>query len=295
MFNKGSLFSFLAILLWSTLEITGKAIGSAVSPLYITIWRFVIGGVVVFLCGIIMKELQWKRYSLKDIWCMSYPGILNIALSMLFLQLGIYYGKASLTAILISTNPLFVAFFAYWLLKEHLPRKQLIGILIGLAGILVIIGGEKEIWNTGGNILIGTIFGLLASITFAFYTVASKSAVRAYGSYLFNSVSFLAGTIVLILGAFILGEPVSVPKTTESAWLLLYLGVAVTGLAYVFFFEGLRRLPAANVAKFFFLKPVIASVLACLFLSETLSTLQIIGIGFILIGMGYEELSFKRA
>jgi len=62
----------------------------------------------------------------------------------------------------------------------------------------------------------------------------------------------------------------------------LYLGIFVTGLAYLLFFEALKKIPAATGSMFFFMKPVIASVLAFLLLNEKLSLMQIIGILFVI-------------
>jgi drug/metabolite transporter (DMT)-like permease len=81
---------------------------------------------------------------------------------------------------------------------------------------------------------------------------------------------------------------------------MLYLGVIITGLAYVLYFEAMKQLSAARASFYFFLKPALATLLAYFFLGEQLSLLQIGGIVLIMIALSrrlwislYERNKFK--
>jgi drug/metabolite transporter (DMT)-like permease len=67
---------------------------------------------------------------------------------MLLLQFSIFYGKASLSAVIVSMNPLFVSVFALLLINEKLPRTQLISLVLGIIGLVVIIFSETELFQT---------------------------------------------------------------------------------------------------------------------------------------------------
>lgn len=205
---------------------------------------------------------------------------------MLLLQLAIYYGKASLTAMIVSMNPLFVSLFAIFILKERLNRIQLYSLLVGLVGLLIIIFGERELLQHHYlNLPLGIILAILAGITFALYTVLTKWAVAQYGNLVTNSVAFLLGGIILSIINLISGESMAFAPSIKNISLILYLGVMVSGLAYVLYFEAMKQLTASRASFYFFLKPALASILAYFFLGEQLGSWQIGGMILIMLAL----------
>lgn len=205
---------------------------------------------------------------------------------MLLLQLAIHFGKASLTAIIVSMNPLFVSVFAIFLLQEKLSRIQIVTLAVGLVGLLLIIFGEQELISARyQNLPLGIVFAVLACITFALYTVLAKGLVTQYGNFVTNSLSFLMGGIALTVINLSLGKSMLFELSLRNVSLLLYLGVVVTGLAYLLYFEAMKYLGAARASIYFFLKPALASILAYLFLNESLGAMQIAGMIFIMLAL----------
>lgn len=205
---------------------------------------------------------------------------------MLLLQLAIYYGKASLTAMIVSMNPIFVSIFAIFILKEQVSKIQVYGFLIGFAGIIVLVLGEKELFlHNFINLPLGVLFALLAGITFGLYTVLTKWAVAQYGNLITNSFAFLIGGVVLSIINLIIGQSMAFALSFKTNILIVYLGVVVSGLAYVLYFEAMKELSAARASFYFFLKPALASILAFYFLSENLSHWQIIGMILIMLAL----------
>lgn len=268
------------------MELAGKLLGEGISPFAITAWRFLIGGA----CIAPFAVRAWTRNKIKltarSILKLGLLGILNVVISMLLLQWAIYYGKASLVAVIVSMNPLFVSLFALVLLKENLSRFQVYSLFVGLIGLIIIILGEKELLQQNFiNLPLGIVFAILAGITFALYTVLTKWAVSQYGNMITNSVSFLFGGIVLSGINLVIGKSMSFVPSWHNIWLILYLGVIVTGLAYLLYFEAMKQLSAARASFYFFLKPALATLLAYFFLGEQLSALQIGGIVLIMLAL----------
>ncbi len=256
----------------------------------ITACRFIIGGTV--LAPFAVSHARKLDFTLrgKDFLNMAYPGVLNVAISMMFLQLAVYFGKASLAAILIATNPLFVAVFAVIILHEKLQTKNLLGIILGLGGITLIILGDRQLFAGDMNILLGVLFSFMAALTFGLNVVISKKQIRTYGNFLFNSVSFFSGAIVLLIAGWILGVDIVFSYSVTNWIYLIYLGLFVTGLAYILFFEGIKHIPAAEGSMFFFLKPGLASIFAVMILHEHLSVWQVVGIVLIILSLITERL-----
>jgi len=286
---KSNLYSLIAICIWSSLELAGKLLGEGISPFAITAWRFLIGGTVILPFAIAQGLKDKVKLSIGSILTLGALGILNVVVSMLLLQLAIFYGKASLTAIIVSMNPLFVSVFAWLIIKERLSRYQIYSILMGVVGLIIIILGEHELRSTNFlHLPSGILYAVMAAITFALYTVLTKRAVSRLGNRITNSASFLIGGASLTLINLIIGKAMLFEPTVKNLSLILYLGIVITGVAYLFYFEGMKGLSAAVASQYFFLKPVIASLLAVFLLSESLSKLQVAGIILVIISLAHK-------
>ncbi|MCK4957450.1 MAG: EamA family transporter [Candidatus Cloacimonetes bacterium] len=287
------IYLLITVFLFSTLEVTGKLIGPNISPFAVTIYRFMLGGIFILPFALYQIKKTKLKLSWQDFGKLSIPGIVNVTISMLFLQLAIFYGEASISAILISANPIFVAIFASMILKEKLSFSKIIGLIIGLIGVILIIGAEANSGSTAKDPFLGILFGCISSITFGLYTVLSKKYIKQYGNMVTNSFAFLIGSVILLLVSFIFGFQIEFQPTPNNLIFLGYLGFFVSGLAYLTFFEGLKKVPTATGSMFFFLKPIIASILAFIFFQEQLSHLQLLGIFIVLFGLNYNSIISK--
>lgn len=286
---KYHLFCLITICLFSTLELAGKKLGTDISPFTITAWRFLIGGIVILPFAIRQVRINKIVIQRNNIIFMGLLGILNVCISMLILQVAIFYGKASLVAILVSINPLFVSIFAMLILKEKLALGQLIGLIAGALGLIAIVLGERGLY--GGehrNLMLGIILALIAAMTFGLYTVLTKKTVISCGNLLTNSISFIIGALTLFLITAILGKPLLIGLEPKNLLITAYLGLFITGIAYLLYFEGMKGLTAAKASQYFFLKPVLASIMAYFFLQETLSPLQIFGMTLVIISLAWK-------
>jgi len=283
---KAYIYCIITIFLFSTLELCGKLLGNGVSPNSVTVYRFFYGGIFLFF---LYKFIEKSPESLKisDYLKIVLSGILNVCISMMFLQLSIFYGKATIAAVLISANPLFVVFFAWIILKEKMDIKKTTALVLGITGIVVLVYGSGVFDNSENskNISLGIIFGLLSSLTFALYTVLSKKYIMKYGNLRFNSLSFFWSALFLALAYSSFGDYPIYEFTIKNTSILLYLGIFVSGVAYFLYGEALKTISAFEGASFFMLKPVFAALMNYIIIKETLNITQIIGIVIILSGM----------
>ncbi len=280
---KNYIFVFIGVFLFSTLEVISKITADNLSPIVIVTYRFIIGGIV--LLPFALKNLKNTELNIMNFYKIYLPGILNVVISMFFLQLAVYYGKASISAILISSNPLFVSIFARIINNEKLSIKKIIGIILGITGIILIVFSEHFNINQSKNLPLGIFFGIMSSITFALYIILSQKYVKQFGNFVFNSFAFLSGGITILLLGIIFKMPMTFQLESNNIIAILYFGIFVTGIAYIFFFEGLKHIPASNGAILFFLKPVSATILSIIFLQEQIHIFQIFGIIIVFISI----------
>ncbi|MGC9361916.1 MAG: DMT family transporter [Candidatus Syntrophosphaera sp.] len=289
------LYCFLGVLLWSTIEFSSKFLSPDVSPYSVTAWRFLIGGLV--LLPFALSQLKAKRRGLKlsEVLYMVFLGILIVCISMLLLQLSITYGKASISAILVSSNPMFVVIFAFFILRERITITQFFGLLAGLAGIGLLILGEGDL-AAGGypDLSLSIALAMAAALVFGLYAVLTKQSVVRHGNIITNCVAFLGGAVLLFAYNALAGKPMLIGMNWQNALVLAHLGISVTGIAYIFFFEGAKKLGAGTGSLYFFLKPVAATLLAVTILGENISPVQVVAISAIIIGLLVSNLLRRR-
>ena len=266
------LFWSVTLVLFSSLEVISKPVMGLIDPFMMTFMRFFIGGVFLLVLTILSRQKDVKRIERKDFLLISLTGCLNCIVSMTLLQLSIKFGNASSAATLISTNPIFTALFATMIIKEQLSKRKTAGVIMGFAGIVVFGFGMLE-----GDTFSGILLGLGAAVTFALYNVLMKRFISRYGSlrctaYSTFFPSLVYGLVLLFSGQF------AIPDLNLSNWLIvLYLGIFVTGIAYLCLMEAIKRMGATRAATLFYLKPVLATLLAFIILAEPLVVLKIIG------------------
>lgn len=161
---------------------------------------------------------------------------------------------------------------------------------MGLTGLLLIIYGDRVSITSSRNLGIGILFGILAAVSFAVYTVYSKQLISNHGHLTTLSLTFLSGGVTLLLFSILSGESVSIHMSAKTILLLFYLSAGVTGLAYILYFKSISIIGAANASISFFIKPALASILAWLIQKESLVPIQIAGIVIIMLSLARKSI-----
>jgi len=278
--NRGYLFLLSTILLFSTYEVVSKTLVGKIDPFQINFIRFLIGGVL--LSAVLFFKGDFKIKFKDFLWVLA-AGVINVVISMNLMQLSLYMdgAKASLSAVIFSSNPIFVSIFAMVWDKEKLSSGKIAGLLLGVAGIIVIFLNKLRFDNMN---MLSPLFALFSAITYGLYTVIGRKLSVKIGSLKMNSYSFIMGSLVLLPILIIKGSPV-ITFDYSGIGQVLYLAVFVTGIAYLTYFKGLSILGAGKGSMVFFIKPVLASVLAIIFLKEGMSVFLVAGTALILSGI----------
>lgn len=287
--KKAYFFVVLTAFLFGTMEVALKIVGNHLDPFQLTFLRFAIGGLLLLPFALTELKKNNIKLCLKDYLTLLGVGVLGIPISMVFFQLGVINSNAATASVLISINPLFTMVCAHFFTEEKLNRHKALVLFIGLLGIIFMI----KPWNLqDGNTVKGIIFMLLAAVTFGMYTVAGKVSVSKMGIMAQTSISFLLGSIVLLIMILFMGRPV-VSGVVENLPLVLYVGIFVTGLGYFSYFMAIKLSDASTGSLSFFLKPAIAPVMAVIFLKETILWNTYVGIILILFA-SYMNIRYQR-
>ena len=289
---RGWGFLWATIFLFSTIEVATKivlreavhAVGAFTSydALLLAGCRFFIGGVFLIATAPGSWWRMIRKMGFGDWVRLSLLGLGGVTVFTSLFHLGLRTVPAAQGAVIFSMTPIFVAGLAPALLKESLTLKKISGILVGFAGVIVLCrpSGNLSSATAGPLLMVG------ASFFFALYTVLGK---RIFGSSQGPRIgtTFVVGSLAFM--PLLLSGEAHLPSlivSNGSVFLsVLYLGLAATGMGYLFYFKGLHRVGASKGAAVFYLKPVFATFLAVLLLGETISAAMIAGTAVILSGL----------
>lgn len=254
----------LAAFLFGTMEVALKTAGDSLDSIQLTFLRFLIGGIILFPVGIRKRQQGGMKLTKSDHGWMALVGIVGVPVSMLCFQLGVERCNAATAASLICLNPLFTMLIAHFFTDEKMTALKSFAFLIGLVSAVLLI----RPWDMqSGNTLAGIVLMMAASVTFAAYTVMGKRTVARMGTFFQTGYGFIAGSLVLFVVLLVSDRPVF-EGVLDNFRIVMYCGIFVTGLGYMFFFLAIRHSDASTGAVAFFIKPAIAPVLAIIFLHE---------------------------
>ena len=264
------------------MEVAAKYTGGAFNSIQLTFLRFLIGGLMLLPFAI--SDLKKRGHSLTagDLGYLLFLGVISISISMTLLQVSMIGINANLAAIIICTNPLFTMIFAHFVADDPFTKRKAVVLLLMLIG-LVIVANPAEVLS-GGIDPLYLACAVVAAVTFGLYTAYGKRRIASIGGMAQNAFSFLFGCAVLLPVMLIADIPIFGGISAQTLPVLLYLGIFVTGLGYYFYMKAIE-LGGPSVASIaFFLKPVIAPILAFIVLGEPITANLIVGVLFILAG-----------
>lgn len=277
------LLVFVGVVLFSTVEVVTKWIGPAIPPLRLALLRFLIMGLVLLVPGALdlrRRKIRPRRHEAVLALGLGFTGIV---LGIGLFHLALIFLQANSGAIIFSANPVFTAFLAPLLLKETLSVRHQAAMGLGLLGVLVFL------WERGGFSFHATTGVLLmggSMAAFALYSIMAKRCMPTYGLWAVTAFSALAGSLMLLPITWALeGRPWGGDGMVWPWARLAYLSLGATTLGYAAYLGGLQRVAVSRGSMLFFLKPVIASLLAYLLLGEASTWTTWTGTALILLAL----------
>ena len=264
----------MAAAIFATMEVALKIGGNGLDSFQLTAVRFLIGGIILAPPAYYECKKSGYRLNLRDTGWMALLGTVGIAISMVAFQIGVLRCNASTAAPLFCTNPLYAMVIAHLFTPEKMDRRKWIAFALGVFAAFLMI----RPWDVQeGNTVTGMIIMVLAAVTFAAYSVMGKRSIARIGTFTQTSVSFIVGSIILLVITAAMGKPV-VSGLAANLAVVLYCGIVVTGIGYLFYFLAIRYSDASTGSITFFIKPAIAPVFAVIILRETVRWNTVAGI-----------------
>jgi drug/metabolite transporter (DMT)-like permease len=208
-------------------------------------------------------------------------GFFAIALPFSLITLGEHTVPSGLTAVLIAPASLFVAMFAPFLdPSESIDRRQAVGMLIGLAGVALVVGVES-VHSTGQ--LLGALAMIGAAASYALSGFVVKGRYARLTSMQTSFVSILTASLMTLPFA-VATAPSELPGLRASL-AVLALGAVGTALAFVLFYRLMLDIGPARASLVSYLAPGVALFYGAVFLGEAITVAAVAGLVLILGGV----------
>lgn len=243
-----------------------------------------VGATALFL---IVVALAGRRFTVarRDVMLLLLFGVIGNGLYQLFFVHGLARTRAGNAALIVGAAPAFIALSARFRGLERVRRMTFAGIALSVVGVALVIAGSAKS-SAGETTLLGSLLVFGGVICWTVYTILLQPYTKRIDVIQLSAVTMVGGAVPLLL--------VSSPALIATDWsgvglggwlALFYASVISMGLAYLFWYRGLRVLGPTRTAVYSNLQPIIALVVAWLFLSETPTIFQGVGAATIVAGV----------
>jgi drug/metabolite transporter (DMT)-like permease len=239
---------------------------------------------ILFWCLFFLKPANIsiaREDRLRLILC----AVTGIAVNQLLFLKGLSLTYSIHASLLMLTTPILIVFIAAWLLKEKAGPWKIAGLLLGIAGALVLILAKDNSGN-GNNVLFGDILIIINAISYTIYFILVKPLMLKYNPVVLIRWIFTIGLILVL--------PFGWAEFTAIRWehfqpvdMLSISLVTLTGtfLAYLFNIYGIKVLGSSVAGFYIYTQPVFAALIAMLFLREELTLYKLIAALMIFTGV----------
>ncbi len=236
---------------------------------------------------ITVKKIHYKRFLI----C----ALLGIVINQLLFIKGLSMTYSIHASLLMLTTPIFITIIAAFILKEQLHKFKILGLLLGVSGALILVLARKAV-GTGSNIFWGDIFVIVNAICYSCYFILVKPLMKRYSAMSVIRVLFTMGTIIAMPVCW--NQFVAIPWSHYSVLavgILLLIVIGGTFFAYTFNLYGIKYLGASVSGAYIYTQPFFATIIAMIFMNETLDVYKIIAAVFIFTGVYLVTKKIKHA
>lgn len=286
----------LTPLFWAGNAVVARGTVENIPPLSMSFWRWIIALAILLPFGLpgIWRHRQIIRQRFGSMLALA---TFSVAAFNSLLYFAATTTTATNIALINATIPIFVALLAWILLGDRTRPLQALGIALAITGIITVVARGKFSVLTSLQAQAGDLIMVVAVFSWGLFSVLLRRQAVPLPALTFLTTQILLGTLVILpfylvdlfffTGGFDLSRQTALP--------LLYFAIFPGILAYGFWNHGVHTIGPARAAIFMYLTPVFASVLAGIFLDETLGVYHIIGGLLILAGLLLATQTGKRS
>lgn len=264
--NKNKIQAHSAVILANVIfglgvPVTKLLLDEWVSPMGYMLTRCLGAAVIFWLISLFMPKEHVER---KDLFIIMLGGLLGFVVSQTLTAWALVYTTPVYFSLIATLTPVATMLMAAVFLKETLNGKKTIGVLIGIAGalLMVFMGWQS---GSGTNDVLGIFLTILSLLTWVIYLLITRNVSQKYSAVTQMKWIFLISTLAVL--------PFAAPewgqqKLFSVAWAwtgvaeMAFIVLFATVMGYFAIPFAMRYLPATTVSIYTNLQPVVASLVA---------------------------------
>lgn len=246
----------------------------AILPLALVFLRISVVLVLFWLIHLIIKDKEQIEH--QDFFKLIICGITGIAVNQIFFLKGLNLTSTINASIIVICTPVVVLIFSWFLLKESIGFKKILGIILGLTGSVILIAGSSNSSSSTAS-LSGDLLICFNVVSYSFYLVYAKSLMIKYQPLTVIKWVFLFGLLAAI--PFIFKDVLHTDWQSISNynWLAIaYVVLFGTFGTYLLNIYALKRVNASMVGFYIYFQVIVNTVVSVLLKMDTLDHIKII-------------------
>ncbi len=267
----------LAAILWGTTGTSQALAPETAHPIAIGASRLAVGGTFLVLIVLIKGKFNFQSWPIKTTimasLCMAlYQPLFFSAVSITGVAIG--------TVVAIGSAPIFSGLTEWILLKIRPAKIWWYSTLLSIVGCLMLFVNKESVFIDP----VGIVMALGAGLSFASYTLISRTLVEKHSSLSVVAVVFTLSAICL--SPFLFVFDMSWIMSFRGVSVSLSLGIIATGIAYFLFAKGLTHISSSTAVTLSLAEPLTATLLGIFILGESLNSTSWLGIFLLMLGLG---------
>jgi drug/metabolite transporter (DMT)-like permease len=272
----------LATMAWASNAVLGRWLRADVGPLTLSTLRFTVA--TAFFSLLIRNRPPAERRYGKDKWWILAMGLAGVACFSPLLYLGLRYSTAVNSSLIQGFSPLITALIAGLIIQEPVTRRQTVGALLGLIGVVGLISGGSLAFLLQLRFNPGDLILVAAAVVWAFYSVFGRRVMRNRSPVAAIALSSFLGLPLLAAASAFELQHIPVNLTPETIAAIAHICVVPTMFGYWAWNRAVMALGAGGAMVFYNTLPLYGAMMGALLLNEPLTPAHFIFGGLILAG-----------
>ncbi|WP_193188900.1 DMT family transporter [Nisaea sediminum] len=273
----------LSALIWGTgAYVTTLQAGPVPAPVSVAYRMLLLAG---FMLVVILATRTRLRLDRQDVPWIAAHAATFFALNFICFYTSTHYIPSGVATLALSTSPIFATIISFLLFRETISLRALAGMVIGMAGLALIVAPDLARLEAGSEVIRGMLWALGAALGTAIGTIiGARNHRRGISAYSANFWGGIGGAGICLAIALAGGMEITIEPTLRYLGSLTYLGIVASAGAFLIFFALVARVGPGRAAYTFTTVPVVALAMSILFENVVLGPLMIAGTAMILTG-----------
>lgn len=258
---KGHFSLLVAYIIFGLSAPIGKSamMDGGIDPLSLTYFRMIGGAVLFWIASLLAPR---ERVDKKDMLLLLGASLFGVIINQICYIGGLSQTSPVDASLIATLGPIITMLVAAVYLKEPITLTKVLGVLVGAAGVLLLILTGMSALHGEGQ-LSGNLLVLASGLSFAIYLTVFRDVVRRYSSFTIMKWMFLYAT--LICAPLCYGHVSAIDYSSLSAatyWKIAFVVCCATFISYMLLPVGQKRLRPTIVSMYNYLQPIVSSGVA---------------------------------